>query len=95
MVKNRYAKNPNKLQSELKELNETQVIDKNLHEAEIEFLPDYEGEFEMVGKVSVGDQFRTTHIRFRNNTDYEHFIIAVDEGGYDSDDAIFIVLFIN
>ena len=32
LVKIKYAINPNKLQSELKELNKIHVIDKNLHE---------------------------------------------------------------
>ena len=38
----------------------------------------------MVGKLSVGDQIRETHIRFRNNTEYEVYINANDEG-YDED----------
>ena len=42
----------------------------------------------MVGKLSVGDQIRMTHIRFRNITDYEAYIISIDEG-YDGEDAIF------
>ena len=51
-------------------------------------MRDYEGEFEMVGKLSVGDQIRTTHIRFRNITDYEAYINSIDEG-CDAEDAIF------
>ena len=70
-------------------MNEIQLIEKNLHKIKNEILRDSKGEFEMVGKLSVGDQIRTTHIRFRNIFDYEHYINAVDEGGYDSDDAIF------
>ena len=42
----------------------------------------------MIGKLSVGDQIRTTHVRFGNNTDYETYINSVDEG-YDAEDAIF------
>ena len=61
-VKNKYAKNPNKLQSELKELNKTQVNDKNLHEIKNKILLDYTGEFETVGTLKFGDQIRQTHI---------------------------------
>ena len=43
LVKIKYADNPNKLQSELKELNEIHVIDKNLHEIKNEILLDYVG----------------------------------------------------
>ena len=42
----------------------------------------------MVGKCSVGDQIRKTQVRFRNITDYEAYIISIDEG-YDAKDAIF------
>ena len=71
-----------------RELNKIEVIDKNLHEIENEILRDYEGEFEMVGKLSVGDQIRRIHIIFRNITDYEAYINSIDEG-YDAEDAIF------
>ena len=43
----------------------------------------------MAGKLSVGNQIRTTHFRFRNITDYEHYFNAFDEGGYEPDEAIF------
>ena len=62
LVKIKYSNNPNKLQSELKELNKIQAIDKNLHEIENELLRDYFDEFEMVGNLKVGDQIRQTHI---------------------------------
>ena len=42
----------------------------------------------MVGKVSVGDQIRETHIRFRNLDDFESYIYAIDER-YEAEDAIF------
>ena len=88
LVNIKYANNPNKLQSELKELNKIHVVNKNLHEIKQEFLEDYTGEFEMVGNLKVGDQIRQTHIRFRNISDYEAYINAIDEG-YDAEDAIF------
>ena len=42
----------------------------------------------MVGKLSVGDQIRETHIRFRNNIDYEAYINATDQNS-ESEDAFF------
>ena len=88
MIEIKYANNSNKSQSELKELNKIHAIDKNLHEIKNEILVDYAGEFEMAGKLSIGDQIRETHIRLRNITDYESYINAIDEG-YEAEDAIF------
>ena len=87
LVNIKNANNPNKLQSALKELNKIQVVNKNLHEIKQEILQDYEGEFEMVGNLKVGDQIRQTHIRFRNISDYEAYINSIDEE-YDADDCI-------
>ena len=42
----------------------------------------------MVGKLSVGDQIRETHFRFRNLTEYESYINAIDQD-YEAEDAIF------
>ena len=72
----------------MKELNKFHVVDKNLHAIRNEILEDYDGEFEMVGFLVIGDQSRQTHIRFRNFTDYESYINAIDQD-YESDDAIF------
>ena len=88
LVKIKYANNPNKLQSELKELNKIHVIDKNLHEIKNEILLAYVGEFKMVGSLKVGDQIRQTLIRFRNMDDFESYINAIGER-YDAEDAIF------
>ena len=88
LVNIKYANDPNKLQSELKELNKIEVIDKNLNEIKYEILQDYIGTFEMVGKLKVGDQIRETHIRFRNMDDFEAYINKIDDG-YDADDSIF------
>ena len=88
LVNIKYANDPNKLQSELKELNKIQVVNKNLHEIKQEILLDYEGEFEMVGNLQVGDQIRQTKIRFRNMDDFEAYINSIDQD-YDSDDSIF------
>ena len=56
MVKTKYANNTNNLKSKLRELNKIQVINKNLHEIKNEILLNYEGEFEMIGNLKVGDQ---------------------------------------
>ena len=88
LVKFEYANNPNKLQSALKELYKIHVVNKNLHEIKQEILVDYTGEFEMVGSLKVGDQIRQTHIRFRNISENEAYINAIDEG-YDAEDAMF------
>ena len=88
IVNIKYKDKPDELQNALKELNKIEVIDKNLHEIKNEILLDYNGEFEMVGNLKVGDQIRQTHIRFRNITDYEAYNISIDQD-YDSEDAIF------
>ena len=88
LVNIKYANDPNKLQSELKDLNKIQVVDKNLHGIKHEILQDYTGEFEMVGNLEVGDQIRQTKIRFRIITDYEAYINSIDQD-YDNEDAIF------
>ena len=88
LVRMKYANNPNKLDSALKEFKKIQVIDKNLHGIKNEILLDYVGAFEMVGNLKVGDQIRQTNIRFRNMDDFEAYINSIDEG-YDAEDAIF------
>ena len=88
LVNIKYANDHNKLENALKELNKIQVIDKNLHEIKNEILQDYDGTFEMVGSLLVGDQLRQTHIRFRNMIDFENYINSIDQD-YDSDDSVF------
>ena len=41
----------------------------------------------MIGKLSIGDQNRETHIRFKNIDDYESYIVAIDQD-YEAEDAI-------
>ena len=92
MVKIIYFENPNLSKSKLKELYKFQVVDKNILEIKNEILRDYAGEFETVGKISIGDQIRTTLIRFRNIADYEAYTDAIDQD-YESEDAIVIGYF--
>ena len=79
LVRIKYADNPKRLQSELKELNKVHVIDKNIHEIRKEILRDYIGEFEMIGRLKIAHQTRETHIRFRNIDDYEAYYNAIDQ----------------
>ena len=65
-------------------MNKLLVFDKNLHENKQEILVEYGGEFDLIGKLSVGDEIRQTHIRLRKITDYESYINAIDEG-YDAE----------
>ena len=88
LLKIKFANNPNKLQSELKELHKIQVIDKNLHEIKQEILVDYTEEFEMVGNLKTGDEIGQTHIGFINMDDFESYINAIDEG-YEAREALF------
>ena len=88
LVNIKYANDPNKLENALKELNKIEVIEKNLHEIKNEILQDYDGTFEMVGTLIVGDQLRQTHIRFRKMIAFETYINSIDQD-YDSDDSIF------
>ena len=80
LVNIKYVNTPNKLQPELKELNKSQVIDKILHEMKPEkFDTD---EFEMAGSLTVGDQIRQIHIRFRKISDYESYFNAIDQDNF-------------
>ena len=87
-IKIKYASNPDKFQSALKELNKIHVVNKNLHEIKQEILVENTGEFEMVGNLSVGHQVRETRIKFKNRDDFESYFNAIDEG-YEAKDAIF------
>ena len=71
----------------MKELNKIQNFDENLHEIKNEILLDYIGDFEMFGKLKVGDQIRQTRFNLKNIVEYEAYINAIDEG-YDVEDAI-------
>ena len=51
-------------------------------------MEDYEGVFELIGTLIVGDQTKQTHIRFRNMDAFESYINKIDDG-YDADDTIF------
>ena len=79
-MKNNYTNNANKLPSESKDLNKIHVVNKKLQENNNEKLVNYTRDFEMIEKLSAGDQIRTIHIRFRNIDDSESYINSTDEG---------------
>ena len=60
-----------------------------MHEIKQEILVDFTGEFQVVDKLSLGDQIRETQFRFRNMDDFKSSVNAIDEG-YEAKDAIFI-----
>ena len=60
IFKIKYSNNPDKLQNALKEFNKIRVVAKNLGKIRTEILVDYTGAFGKIGKLSVGDQIRTT-----------------------------------
>ena len=59
---------------------ENEIIVDGLKPEEIEkdFLGDYEGEFEMIGNMIIGERIGKTHIRFGINNEYEEHIKALD-----------------
>ena len=61
----------------------------NLHEIKNEILEDYTGDFELIGSMLVGEIEQNTNIRFKNVDDFESYINAIDNSGYDSEDVLF------
>ena len=61
----------------------------NLHEIKIEILEDYTGDFGLIGSMLVGEIEQKTNIRIKNVDDFESYINAIDNSGYDSEDVIF------
>ena len=61
----------------------------NLHEIKNEILEDYTGDFDLIGSMLVGEIEQKTIIRFKNVDDFENYINATDNSGYDSEDVIF------
>ena len=61
----------------------------NLHEIKDEISEDYTGDFELFGSMLVGEVEQKTIFRFKNTDDFETYINAIDNSGYDSDDVFF------
>ena len=74
---------------ELATTNRKYVNGLNLHEIKNEILEDHTGDFELIGSMLVGEVEQKTNIRFKNVDDFESYINAIDNSGYDSEDVIF------
>ena len=76
---------------ELATTNRKYVNGVNLHEIKDEILEDYTGDFELIVSMLVGEIEQKTYIRFKNVDDFESYINAIDNSGYESGDVIFTV----
>ena len=61
----------------------------NLHEIKNEILGDYKGDFELIESMLVGEVEQKTNIRFKKVDDFESYVNAIDNSGYDSEDVTF------
>ena len=61
----------------------------NLHEIKNEILEYHTGDFELIGSMLVSEVEQKTNIRFKNGDDFESYINAKDNSGYDSEDVLF------
>ena len=77
-----------KLENPIKELNRSFVVDITLHQIEEEILKNYTADFEMIGTSVVGENLRSTHIRFRNIIEYENHFHSINDG-CDSERTVF------
>ena len=74
---------------ELATTNRKYVNGVNLHEIKNEIFGDHIGDFELIGSMLVGEVEQKTNIRLKNVDDFESYINARDNSGYDSEDVIF------
>ena len=89
LVKTKHADKPDKLANSLKELNRRENHDLNLHEIGNELLKGFNGVFQMVGSLVVGENLRKANISLRNIKDFEPYIKSLDENGYENGDSVF------
>jgi len=62
----------------------------NLHEIKkMEVLEGYTGDLELIGSILVGELEQKTNSRFKFIDDFESYVSAIDNTGYDSEDVIF------
>ena len=74
---------------EIATTNRNYVNGLNLHEIKDEIAEDYTGDFELIGSMLVGEIEQKTNIKFKNIDDFESYINAINNSGYDSDDVTF------
>ena len=58
-----------------------------LQEIKSEIFEHYTGDFELIGSMLIGEIEQKTNIRFEKLDDFETYINAIDNGGYDSEDV--------
>ena len=58
-----------------------------LHEIKSAILEDSTGDFELIGSMLIGEIEQKTSSGFKNTDDFEAYINAIDNGGYDSEDV--------
>ena len=61
----------------------------NLHQIKSEILLGCMGDLELIGYMLIGEIEQKTNIRFKNIDDFESYINAIENGGYDSENVIF------
>ena len=69
----KYVGSHNKLEIALKESNKIPVVDETLNEIKNRILLNFGAEFEIVGKLPLGDQITETHSRLRKMDDFESY----------------------
>ena len=74
---------------ELATTNKVYVNGLKQHEIKSEILEDYTGDFELIGSMLIGEIEQKTNFSSKNVDDFEAYINAIDNGGYDSEDVIF------
>ena len=74
---------------ELATTNKRHVNGLILHEIKNEILEDSTGDFELIGSMLIGEIEQKTNVMFKNVDDFETFIHAIDNSGYDSEDVVF------
>ena len=74
---------------ELATANRKYVNGLSLHEIQNAILEDHTGDFELIGSMLVGEVEQKTNFRFKNVDDFESYINAIDNSGYDSEDVNF------
>ena len=61
----------------------------NLHDIKSEILEKVTIDFEVIGSMLIGETEQKTNIRFKNVDDFETYINATDNSGYDSEHVCF------
>ena len=71
---------------ELATTNKRYVNGLNLHEIKSSILEDYTADFQLIGSMVIGEIEQKTNIGFKIVDDFETYIFAIDNVGYDNED---------